>query len=315
MAVLPPDPVYTLQQREMGVINSLCFHKNERLFAATKKGQIYLFDLQTNRSAFHMTIGTNPVISIHHTDDLLTSMEKGGTIKLRQLTNSGYKMVTEVDCEHQGFCRFDCIEEDHLIIAPKQENTISIIALDTLKETQTLIDSEQSQTLGVISCLKYLKLSEQPYVLAGYESGTLLLWDLRASKIIASLSLNEFLTSIDYDLVTHRGIAGSTSDKVEIFSINSKCFTISKKAEVPIKNPGVHCAKIRKDLKVFSTAGCDGRIRVFSWKSLRPLAVLTEHVGDLMDIAFSDGKVSFWKSNIMAAAGSDGKITLWDIYK
>lgn len=46
MALLPPDPVFTLNQREMGAINSLCFHNDERLFAATKKGQIYLFDLQ-----------------------------------------------------------------------------------------------------------------------------------------------------------------------------------------------------------------------------------------------------------------------------
>lgn len=72
--------------------------------------------------------------------------------------------------------------------------------------------------------------------------------------------------------------------------------------------------KIRKDLKVFVSGGFDGRIRVFSWKSLRPLAVLSEHKGNLMDIVFSDGPVSFWKSNIMAATGTDGKITLWDIY-
>lgn len=65
---------------------------------------------------------------------------------------------------------------------------------------------------------------------------------------------------------------------------------------------------------MFVSGGFDGRIRVFSWKSLRPLAVLSEHKGNLMDIAFSDGIVAFWKSNIMAAGGTDGKITLWDIY-
>jgi WD40 repeat protein len=314
MAVLPPDPVYTLTQREMGAIDSLCFHKDERLFAGTKKGQIYLFDLQTNRSAFHMTIGQNPLICIHHTEDYLISMEKGGAAKLRQLTNSGYKVVGEANYDHAGFCRFDCNEEDGIIIAPKHNNTVSICTLDSLKETQTLVDSESAQSLGTISCLKYLKISEQPCLLTGYESGVIQLWDLRTNKVMATERLNEFLTSIDYDLVTHRGIAGNASDKIDIFSINSKSATITKRGDVPIKNPGVHRAKIRKDLKVFVTAGWDGRIRIFSWKTLRPLAVLTEHKGNLMDIAFSEGKVSYWKSNIMAAGGSDGKITLWDIY-
>lgn len=46
MALLPPDPVFTLNQRDIGPVNSLCFHNNERLFAGTQKGQIFLFDLQ-----------------------------------------------------------------------------------------------------------------------------------------------------------------------------------------------------------------------------------------------------------------------------
>lgn len=51
MALLPPDPVFTLNQREIGPINSLCFHQNERLFAGTQKGQVYLFDLQVSKAS------------------------------------------------------------------------------------------------------------------------------------------------------------------------------------------------------------------------------------------------------------------------
>lgn len=126
--------------------------------------------------------------------------------------------------------------------------------------------------------------------------------------------INEIILHKDYDLVTNRGIIGSLCGMIELFSLNTKSATMKKKADLPIKNPGINCVKIRKDLKVFVSGGIDGRIRVFSWKSLRPLAVLSEHKGNLMDIAFSDGVVSFWKSNIMAAGGIDGKITLWDIY-
>lgn len=46
MAVLPPDPVFNLRNTEMGPVNCICFHENERLFCGTAKGAIYLWDLQ-----------------------------------------------------------------------------------------------------------------------------------------------------------------------------------------------------------------------------------------------------------------------------
>lgn len=90
---------------------------------------------------------------------------------------------------------------------------------------------------------------------------------------------------------------------------------LRRAADICIKNPGINCIRIRSDQKVFATGGWDGRIRIFSWKSLRPLAVLTEHkTGGIMDIAYSNSKISMWNAPIMAAAGMDGQISLWDLY-
>lgn len=44
--LLPPDPVFTLRNSEMGSVNCLCFHKNERLLAGTIKGNIHLWNLE-----------------------------------------------------------------------------------------------------------------------------------------------------------------------------------------------------------------------------------------------------------------------------
>lgn len=48
MAVLPPDPVFSLRSPEMGAVNSLCFHESERLLAGTFKGKVFLWDLQVS---------------------------------------------------------------------------------------------------------------------------------------------------------------------------------------------------------------------------------------------------------------------------
>lgn len=142
-----------------------------------------------------MNIGENPLISIHHTEDLLISMEKGGTLKFNQLTNSGYKMTNELHLEHAGFCRFDCSSQDNLLVAPKDDNGISVLSLDTFKEKQKLNVPLEDHT-GVISSVKYLNLHGNAYVLAGYESGVLKLFDLRTSKILASEQFGECITSI-----------------------------------------------------------------------------------------------------------------------
>lgn len=50
MAVLPPDPVFSLRCPEMGAVNSLCFHESERLLAGTLKGKVFLWDLQVRQT-------------------------------------------------------------------------------------------------------------------------------------------------------------------------------------------------------------------------------------------------------------------------
>lgn len=86
-------------------------------------------------------------------------------------------------------------------------------------------------------------------------------------------------------------------------------------SKLTLKNPGTNVIRIRPDCKVFASGGWDGRVRIYSWKSLRPLAVLTEHKsGAITDITFSKSKVERWNAPIMAVSGMDGIISLWDLY-
>lgn len=48
--MLPPDSLFTLNNPSVGQINALCFHHDERLFAATQKGQVFIFDLQVTEN-------------------------------------------------------------------------------------------------------------------------------------------------------------------------------------------------------------------------------------------------------------------------
>lgn len=257
---------------------------------------------------------------MNHTADNLLSQEKGSTIRLWQMSNSGYQQTNELQTEHFGFCRMEYIPERQLIVNAKDSNDIGLYERNTLK-LELLLQLESGTTndglsnLGSIMCVRCINLSGQTYILAGYESGDFLTWDLRCSKVINRVKLEpEGPLSIDYDPITNRGVYAGSTDNIGVFNYNKSTMELIKKTDIKIKNQGVNCVKIRNDRKVFTAGGWDGKVRIFSWKSLRPLAVLTDHKDAIMDIQYSNEKVTLYKSAIMAAAGKDGQISLWDIY-
>lgn len=255
------------------------------------------------------------VTSVFHQDDALLTQQKGGLLQLWQLSNAGYQLATSIDTEHTGFCRIECITDEQIIISPKAENSIVIVDHDNVGMVHaTLVPAATATTLGQLMCFKYIDLAGQGYVLAGYESGDFLTWDLRTNRVIDQKRLEECPMAMDYDPVTNRGIYGGPSDRLGVFAYATKTTELQKRGDIALKNAGINCVAIRRDQKVFSAGGWDGKIRIFSWKSLRPLAVLTEHKSAVTDISYSGDKVSLWKAPIMAASGLDGQISLWDLY-
>lgn len=261
-------------------------------------------------------MGQQPLTSVYHQDEVLLTQQKGGILKAWLLSNSGYQLGSTINTEHVGFCRFECVPDARLIVSPKAENTIVILDETNLNEAQmTLAPAAVGiGNLGQVMCFKYVDLSGNGYLLAGYESGDFLTWDMRSGKVIDQKRLEECPMAVDYDPITNRGIYGGPSDRLGVFGYARQTTELVKRGDIALKNPGINCLAIRRDQKVFSTGGWDGRIRIFSWKSLRPLAVLTEHKAAVVDIAYSADKVSLWKAPIMAASGLDGQISLWDLY-
>lgn len=271
---------------------------------------------QTNRSPLHFTVGSQnaPVTSITHLPETLFTQQKGGIVKAWQITGSGYVLDTTIDTKHIGYCRFHFYPEDNLMICPKDENSICIYNSDNYNLQTTLLSTDSGLKLGQIMCLKHIEMSGQRYILAAYESGDFLTWDLRTGKILHSITLEECPMALDYDPISNRGIYGGPSDQLGVFSYSRNSSEIIKSGDIALKNNGINCISIRKDQKVFCSGGWDGRVRIFSWKSLRPLAVLTEHKAAVVDISYSNDKVQLWNAPIMAASGLDGQISLWNLY-
>lgn len=286
------------------------------------KIKIQLNSLQTNRSPLHFSIGREPVTSIYHADETLVTQQKGGLLKRWHIANAGYVLDSTNDMNHKGFCRF--VTDSDYIFYPKNDNEICISKMnnDDMDQVMTLnpkniLDERKEPPiaqLGNLMCMQPVTFSNQLFLLAGYESGIFLTWDLRTNAVINVAQFEDSPIAFDFCSEANRGIYGNMSDKLGIFGYQRNEMKLIGRGDISIKNPGINCVRIRKDQKVFSTGGSDGRVRVFSWKSLRPLTVLTQHRSTINDIAYSPTKVDLWKSPIMACASADGSISLWNLY-
>lgn len=311
MAVLPPDPVFTLKS-DMGYIHNLCFplsneNYSSKLLAATENGCVYFWDLMTNRLQHKQSMGES-LQAIHCIDDNIITQEKSGIVKLWSVSNSNYEIMKTYEC-NGGYCR--SILVDDKLILPQENSTLDVINIEHMEKLKNL--SPGIDRLGNVMCLQQVEIANNIYILAGYETGDIVLWDFTTCKPCGHLKLREYITSLTFDPITCRGICGNASNTLQIFTID-KSLKITLKCEIPITNKGCNIVKLRPDKRIFVSGGWDGRLRIFSWKTLRPLAVLTEHKGAVTDVQFSPKKVCYWDSNIMAASGADGIISLWDLY-
>ncbi|KAH6676322.1 WD40-repeat-containing domain protein [Halenospora varia] len=188
-------------------------------------------------------------------------------------------------------------------------------------------------------------------VIAGYESGHTSISQLSSSgwkslyisqphtQPILSLGVNptkEFYITSSADAVIAKHPIPASAENI-IMAVESRPLKT-----VQTKHSGQQDLKIRSDGKIYATAGWDSKVRVYSTKSMKELAVLKWHKEGSYAVAFADvqdeqvqgersGEQSLvkkmgtmtvkeeriWKSkntHWIAAGSKDGKVSLWDIY-
>lgn len=247
-----------------------------------------------------------------------------------------------------------------LLAVPNTVDSGGIDIYQLPSETRAaVIHADRNITTGMVMALRILAKSTRLQVAAGYESGHTMvyvqndpgavfqrLYSARPhSQPILSMAVHPsrdyYLTSsadailAKHPLPTEKGV----------WNTDLKPLKLS-----PIKHSGQQGLRIRSDGKIFATAGWDARIRVYSAKTMKELAVLKWHKVGCYGTAFA----SIGASNVdasgertadaddknavavaersivstvqkrreekaqsthwLAAGSKDGKVSLWDIY-
>lgn len=214
-----------------------------------------------------------------------------------------------------GFCQCAMLKtapEKWLLAFPgDQTEEIKILEMPSKTPVSTLVPETKQ---GMIMCIKLWQPDSGtgPLLLAGYEDGSILLWDVTQRSVLSQAKVHpEPVMCLTFDPTRLKGLSASSNSQLCSWRVDGQN-NLQLQDSVTLVNPGVSQMCLRDDGKLLASAGWDHRVRLFGWKRLRPLAVLQYHTDMVLSVAFSNHQDP--KMRLLAAGSKDQRISLWSIY-
>lgn len=272
-------------------------------------------------------------------------------------TSTRPKLLHDLDVNTLNFCSFAMChaEEGEILIAVPgvQDGHINIMSLPTKNRIATLA-SPNSINTGMVMALGLVYQSDRLLLLAGYESGHACIWAQQKSHHFKVMYLEKSHAQPILSIgIAHSQETWFTSAADAIIARHSWNPSLETKV-MQTKHAGQQGLAVRNDEKIFATAGWDGRMRVYSVKSMKELAVLKWHGEGCYAVAFADvldegdmivtsatrhrsvtdegdmidtsaaqhrsltvaelRREKAKRTHWLAAGSKDGKVSLWEIY-
>ena len=279
-----------------------------------------------------------------------------------------------MDMSALNFCAFaTCVEpsarstsdnaDNGLLIASPNgldDGGIDIFQLPSQRRVSQLASAKSGKTGMVMSiALFFSNQTRSLHMVSGYEDGQVM---VHAHQGALGSSSGKWMKVMSSKAHSQPVLSMDLSPENEYFTTSSADATIAK-FEMPVglsitntstsplktvntKHAGQQGLTIRSDGKIFATAGWDARVRVYSVKTMKELAVLKWHKDGCYSTAFAEVRsndvsgtyvkvdttlmdvtnktaldVIKYERNMkaqqmhwLAVGGKDGKISLWDIY-
>ncbi|XP_007506155.1 guanine nucleotide-binding protein subunit beta-like protein 1 isoform X2 [Monodelphis domestica] len=293
MALPPPPPQFVLRGTQSAV-NSLHFSCRSQaqspplLFSGSLSGLVHVWNLHTRRvDATLDGHGGQSVYWVKTLGDQRLLLSQGRDLKLClwDLAEGRRAPVDSLSLDSVGFCQGSVLrggaQECWLLAVPGR-------------------GTEEPAS------------SSHPLLLAGYEDGSVILWNVSERRMLSRLSCHkEPVMSLDFDSRKAKGVSGSSEKALCVWGLDEQQnLKVCRTQE--LTNPGIADVVIRPDGKILATAGWDHRIRLFGWKQLKPLAVLDYHSAAVHCVAFSDPGQP--REQLLAGGSKDQRISVWSVY-
>ncbi|XP_063051034.1 guanine nucleotide-binding protein subunit beta-like protein 1 [Engraulis encrasicolus] len=330
MARPPPDPQFIL--RGVGAaVNTLHFSCHRPapplLFSGSAKGAVHIWNLDSRRSENVLDgHGGSSVIWVD-TLNTETVLSQGRDMRVC-VWPLGEGRGEVSDCVYTGsvgFCQCCLLHRGAgggdpggsssssslLAYASEQMDEVKVIEFSSKVPVASL---KPDKKLGMVMCLKMWQpdSGQGPLLVAGYEDGSLVLWDVSLGRPLSSLSVHsEPVMCMAFDPCRQRGVSGSAENIIKSWTLDGQQ-NLQHQESMELLNAGVSQLCVRGDGRLLASAGWDHQVRLFGWKRLKPLAVLKCHSDMVLSVAFSDHLDP--TKRLLAAGSKDQRISFWSIY-
>ncbi|XP_007119143.1 guanine nucleotide-binding protein subunit beta-like protein 1 isoform X4 [Physeter macrocephalus] len=316
----PPDPQFVLRGAQSAV-HALHFCEGAQgqgrplLLSGSLRGLVHIWSLQTRRVVATLDgHGGQCVTWLQTLPQGPQLLSQGRDLKLCvwDLAEGRNAVVDSVLLESVGFCRGSVLagglQRWMLAVPGRGSDEVQILEMPS-KTSVCSLKPEAQARLGMPMCLQLWQAdtSPRPLLLAGYEDGSVALWDVSSRKVCSRVACHtEPVMGLDFDSQEARGVSGSAEKALAVWSLDEQQALQVRGTHV-LTNPGIADIKIRPDRRILATAGWDHRVRVFHWRTMKPLAVLAFHSATVHCVAFAaDG--------LLATGSGDQRISVWSLY-
>lgn len=241
----------------------------------------------------------------------------------------------------------DQSRDDKILVAVPgvQDGNVNVTSLPDEQRITTIIPPEDVKSGMVMAIALHIRPEDDSLrVIAGYESGYVCVFAKQAGTKHwqATYTHNAHTQPVlSIDMAPSLGYFFSSSADAIIVR-HPLDLESSDTKPIQTKHAGQQSLKVRSDARIFATAGWDGRVRVYSARTMKELAVLKWHKEGCYALTFADVSVATGdmsetsqgagavakrhltvaeqrhkktrETHWLAAGSKDGKVSLWEVY-
>uniref|UniRef100_A0A674ARJ3 Guanine nucleotide binding protein (G protein), beta polypeptide 1-like n=1 Tax=Salmo trutta TaxID=8032 RepID=A0A674ARJ3_SALTR len=232
MARPAPSPLYTLRGAG-SPLNTLHFGCCEGdpplLFSGSGQGSVHVWNLTTRRAERvlegHSGASVTWLNTLHSRDTLI-SQGRDMRVCLWDLAEGRGDVTDALWTGSVGFCHCSLLETGPgrwlLAHAGEAMEEVKIIELPSKSPVCSLIPQAK---LGMVMCIKLWQpdSSPGPLLLAGYEDGSLALWDVSQRSVLSRATAHpEPVMCLDFDPAGQRGVSGSSEKSLASWMLDGQ---------------------------------------------------------------------------------------------